>query len=101
MSAPFGFGEKIAVMSDDLIQKAIKEQAPDHVKVYDDKSGATEKDVLSLRLDFQSWCLKTALRLTSALQSISVSLNKRKMKIILLYAALRKVNKEHIGQIQI
>ncbi|EGD78774.1 hypothetical protein PTSG_11782 [Salpingoeca rosetta] len=53
MSMPFGFGEKVAVMSDDLIHKAIKEQAPEQVKVYKGNSGAEDKDVLSLRLDFQ------------------------------------------------
>lgn len=53
MSMPFGFGEKVAVLSDDLIKKSIEEQAPEHIRVYKGNSGAKDKDVLSLRLDFQ------------------------------------------------
>ena len=56
MSMPFGFGEKVAVLSDDLIKKSIEEQAPEHIRVYKGNSGAKDKDVLSLRLDFQSQC---------------------------------------------
>ena len=48
------FGEEIGIMSDDLLQRLVEEQALESVKVYGKNSGAADANVLSLRVDFQS-----------------------------------------------
>jgi hypothetical protein len=48
------FGEEIGIMSDELLQRLVEEQALESVKVYGKNSGAADANVLSLRVDFQS-----------------------------------------------
>jgi hypothetical protein len=56
MAATTGtFGEEIGIMSDDLLQKLVEEQAVESVKAYGKTSGAGDENVLALRVDFQSW----------------------------------------------
>jgi hypothetical protein len=54
MAAPFGFGEEVAVINDELLRAAVQEQAPEAARVYGQEAGATDMDVLMLRLDFRS-----------------------------------------------
>ena len=49
-----GIGEEIGIMSDELLQRLVEEQAPDSVKPYAKASGAGDADVRTLRVDFQS-----------------------------------------------
>lgn len=54
MASVLGFGEEIAVISNELLQNAIEEQAPEAQKAYGQQSGAKDADVLMLRLDLSS-----------------------------------------------
>lgn len=51
MAHVFGFGEKIAVINDELLNKAVTEQAPEAQKAYGQDVDASEKDIVMLRLD--------------------------------------------------
>eukprot|EP00049_Salpingoeca_infusionum_P019458 m.361962 g.361962 ORF g.361962 m.361962 type:complete len:521 (-) comp20024_c0_seq1:195-1757(-) len=52
MSVPFGFGEEVAVISDELVTSLLAEQATDSIKAYND-AGDEDQDVTTLKLDFQ------------------------------------------------
>lgn len=74
MSAPFGFGEEVAVLNDELLRKAVAEQAPESARVYGQEAGAADKDVLMLRIDFQSEWLFCYLFTSTYLPSSSLGL---------------------------
>jgi hypothetical protein len=47
-------GEEIGVISEELLQRVVAEQAPQAIKAYGKDSGASDAAVVALRLDFQS-----------------------------------------------
>lgn len=54
-TVPYGaFGEEVAVLSDELLQRLITSQAPEAVRAYGKAAGSEDKDVLYIRIDFQS-----------------------------------------------
>eukprot|EP00056_Hartaetosiga_gracilis_P000489 m.38601 g.38601 ORF g.38601 m.38601 type:complete len:524 (+) comp10228_c0_seq1:95-1666(+) len=54
MTSLLGFGEKIGVINDELLEEAIKTQAPKKVSEYGiEKSGASHRDVVELELGFK------------------------------------------------
>lgn len=63
MASVLGFGEQVAVINNDLLSKAINEQAPEAQKKYGQASGARDADVMMLRLDLSSMepCLAAVL----------------------------------------